>query len=123
MVKRDKRGSGEVAEKILNVLSTDKKYSIQEISKDSGVNWESTKRYVDVFVKTGLMKDFEEDGKVVYQKIHSLDKGTLYGIPVSDEDKKTSERIYATIQKIWKEKLNWLSIRSLEWLLMKLKRL
>lgn len=99
-----RRASGEVAEKILNALSTDKKYSIQDISKDSDVNWESTKRYIDVFVKTGLMKEFEEDGKIVYQKIHSLDKDTMYGIPVSDENKDVSRRIYATIQKIWKEK-------------------
>ena len=46
-----RRGSGLVAEKILNVLSSNpsQKMSIQEISKLSDVSWESTKRYLEFF--------------------------------------------------------------------------
>ena len=100
-----RRGSGLVAEKILNVLSSNpsQKMSIQEISKLSDVSWESTKRYLEFFVKLKIVRTFQEDSKLIYQKIRPLENDTLFSIPLSQEHKDIIRKIYGTIKNIWKD--------------------
>ena len=101
-----RRGSGLVAEKILNVLSSNphQKRTIQEISKESEVSWDSTKRYLDLFVNLKIVRVFPEDNK--YQKMRSLENDILFSIPLSEEHKSIIKKIYGAIKNIWKDIYN-----------------
>lgn len=99
-----RRSSSEVAEKILDVLSSNqgRNLSIQEISKEAGVTWDSTKRHIELFTRVGILRESSFDGKTVYQKIRPFEPDTLFSIPLSEEDKETIRKIYATINSVWK---------------------
>jgi hypothetical protein len=90
-----------LTEKILDTLSTDptKKWSIQDISKESEVNWESTKRHLDLLKKLNSIVEIIEEGKLYYQKIGRVESDTLFSIPISDESRKLIEAIYKTIKE------------------------
>lgn len=101
-----KRGSGEVAEAILDTVSAhpNEYLSVQDISKAAGVSWESTKRYLELFTRLNILRGTQESGetgKTMYQKIHPLEPDTLFSIPLSEEHKITIRKIYATIQSLW----------------------
>ena len=97
-----KRRAGEVAEKICEafLVSPAKPLSIQESSKISGVNWESTKRYLELFGKVGLVKEIKEENEIRYIKIGAYEKDTLFRLPLSQVQKDTINKIYVSIKKI-----------------------
>lgn len=98
-----RRGSGEVVEKILDVLTANPHgMTIQEISKKSGVNWDSTKRHLELFTKLGVLRENTENEKITYQKVRSFESDTLFSIPLSNEHKEIIRKIYSSIEKVWK---------------------
>jgi hypothetical protein len=96
-----KRGCGVVAENILAVLST-RKLSIQDVSKEAKVSWESAKRHLELFARLSIAREYTEGGKKLYQKMRSTELDTLFSIPLSQEKKDTIKRIFATIEMAWK---------------------
>ncbi len=98
-----RRGSGEIAEKILDVFSKfpEKKLSIQDLSKEASVNWDSTKRYLDFFISIGTVKKITDSEKEFYQQIRKIRSDTLFSIPLSEDQRKIITSIYASIKKIW----------------------
>lgn len=103
-----RRGTGEVAEKLLKILSdqpeTKGGLSIRDISNGSGVNWETTKRYIEMFCKLNVVIELKDGEKVLYRKVGQDEKDTLFGIPLSQENRTTIQKIYSTIRLLWKEK-------------------
>lgn len=102
-----RRGTGEVAEKLLTVLSNQPEtkggLSIQEISTKSGINWETTKRYLDMFYKLNIIIELKESDKILYRKVGQDEKDTLFGIPLNQNNRVIIQRIYSTIRLLWSE--------------------
>ena len=101
-----KRGTGEVAGKVLETLSAKmgEKPTVQDIALASGVNWETTRKYLEMFCRLGIALEIKsDDGKAYYGKVGAWERDTLFGIPLSTEQKGIVLRIYSTIQKLWAE--------------------
>ena len=101
-----KRGTGEVAGKLLGALTgkMGEKPTVQDIALAAGVNWETTRKYLGMFCRLGIVLEMKgDDGKIYYEKVGAGERGTLFGIPLSSEQKVTILRIYSTIQKVWAE--------------------
>jgi len=101
-----KRGRGDVGRAILDTLDTDsgKKWTVQEVSaskKSNGTNWETTKRFLDMFSEFDMVRKIDEGGKTFYQTKRPVGKKTLYGIPVRKDHRTTLREIYATIRNEW----------------------
>ena len=110
MVKRTvKRQSCDITEKILKALSdalstdSNQKITIQDISKESGISWESTKRHLELLKKLNSVREFQEGGKIYYQMIGKVEQDTLFSIPISDEHRKIIEKTYRTIKDLCSE--------------------
>ncbi|MBI5222816.1 hypothetical protein HY990_00175 [Candidatus Micrarchaeota archaeon] len=103
-----RRGTGEVAEKLLSILSNQSEtrggFSVQDIATKSEINWETTKRYLEMFCKLNVIIELKDGDKVLYQKVGQDEKDTLFGIPLSQNNRITIQKIYATIRLLWKEK-------------------
>jgi len=100
-----KRAGAEVAEKILNSVSQSEKRTTQQISEQSGVNWESTKRYLELFARLDVISEVKENERLFYLRSAQIEHDTFFGIPLKIEHKNQIKRIYATIRYMWpKEK-------------------
>ena len=98
------RGSSRaVAEKIMGVLTDKPKgMTVQDVSKETGVSWDSTKRHLELFTSIGVLRETVQDGKSAYQKVRVFNADTLFSIPLREEHKIIIKKIYATIQSLWK---------------------
>lgn len=98
-----KRGSGEVAQKILEVLSNhaDKPLGIQDVSKESGVSYDCVKRHLELFSNLNVVREIEDQGRRLYQKSGAYKSDTLFSIPLSAESKESIKKVYATVLKVW----------------------
>jgi hypothetical protein len=100
IVKLKRSTSCDLTEKILKVLAADpnQKKTIQDISRDTNIGWESTKRHIELLEKLKSVRKIEEEGKIFYQKVGTIASDTLFSIPLSEENRKTIEQIYRTIK-------------------------
>jgi DNA-binding transcriptional ArsR family regulator len=106
-----KRQSCDITEKILKSLSENpnQKKTIQDVSKESGVSWESTKRHLELLKKLNSVREIPEEGKTYYQMIGKVEQDTLFSIPISDEHRKIIEKTYRTIKDLCSENKKTLS--------------
>ena len=100
-----KRQSCDITEKILKALSVgpSQKKTIQDISKESSISWESTRRHLELLKKLNSVREIPEEGKTYYQMIGKVEQDTLFSIPISDEHRKIIERTYRTIKDLCSE--------------------
>lgn len=99
-----KKSSIEVTEKILKAMSSNPGQGLllQDISKKADVSWDSTKKYLESFVKSQIVKEHNEEGKRYYQIVCPITKSnTLFSLPLSKEHRAIIKKVYATIKIVW----------------------
>jgi uncharacterized protein YfkK (UPF0435 family) len=101
-----RQASTATVEKILGALSCCDKLTFAQIADKSQVSWDSVKRYIEMFVKLNLVREYNDSGKLTYQKMNATDKDTLFAIPLSEDKKNTIRRLYATIKQVWPQVSN-----------------
>lgn len=103
----EKSGKVEIAKKILAVMQSnfDNKLGIQDISKYSKINWDSTKRYLNLFIELGLVEEVKEGTKSVFiLKSKQISNETLFSLPLKKEHISLIQKIYGTINLICSSK-------------------
>ena len=104
-----KKSTVEVTEKILEAMSSNSEQGlvIQDISKKADVSWDCTKRHLESFVKSKIVREYKKEGKPHYQMMCPIAKSdTLFSLPLSEEHRRTIKKIYATIKIVWKQITN-----------------
>ena len=105
-----RRRSKEVAENILDAFSSiTEPLSIQDVSRHSGVSWDTVRRYLELFKKLGVISEETKEGKQVFKKIKPIGLDTLFSIPISDEHRKIIEKTYRTVKDLCSENNKTLS--------------
>ena len=104
-----KKSTAEATEKILKAMSSNSEQGlvIQDISKKADVSWDCTKRHLESFVKSKIVREYNKEGKAHYQMMCPITKSdTLFSLPLSEEHRRAIKKIYATIKIVWKQITN-----------------
>jgi predicted transcriptional regulator len=91
----------EILSKILKTLSTGS-YNILQISKETGINWETVKNAVQTLEKINLVS--KKDNKYFVNKVLDFNENTLLGLPISKEQKNATLGLAKRIIDKWNKK-------------------
>jgi predicted transcriptional regulator len=91
----------EILSKILKTLSTGS-YNILQISKETGINWETVKNAVQTLEKINLVS--KKDNKYFVNKVLDFTENTLLGLPISKEQKNATLGLAKRIIEKWNKK-------------------
>ncbi len=94
--------ASEIAKHVYNSLEIFPQ-TINEISEESRVNWESTKNALRTLESVGLVIK-NENGEYLRKRVNKNEK-TFFGIKIEPEDENTIDFLFSKIREIWKEKL------------------
>jgi len=103
LVVRKRCKKEEILGKILETLKTGS-YNILQISKETGINWETVKNAVQTLEKINLVS--KEKNKYFLNKVLDFNENTLLGLPISKEQKNATLGLANRIIEKWNKKVS-----------------
>ncbi|MBI2151799.1 hypothetical protein HYU21_03690 [Candidatus Woesearchaeota archaeon] len=95
-----------IYEDVVNLLKKSS-YTILQIAEHTKINWETAKNAVETLSKINLITPTEKNGKTYYQvneaNFLQLRKDTLLGLPLTEEQEKTTKALFTRIRQRWQE--------------------
>lgn len=101
-IKRSQRSN--LYKDILNCLKKGE-FSISEISKDTGMNWETAERNLNVLKEIGLVEEKKEENRRVFfikdKTPLEEEKDTLLGLPLTKQQRENTFSLFKVIRDEW----------------------
>lgn len=93
-----------IYEKVVLLLKTGS-FTTLQIAEKTGINWETAKNAVETLHRINLISSHEQHNKMYYTideaNFLQLRKGTLLGLPLSQEQEETTQALLARIKQRW----------------------
>ena len=94
----------DIYDKIIDILKKEP-LSISEISKQTDLNWETTKRNLEILKQVGVVGEEEIKNKRVFfiKDITILEgnQDTLLRLPLKEEQREATKSLFKKIKDIW----------------------
>ena len=94
----------DIYDKIIDILKKEP-LSISEISKQTGLNWETTKRNLEILRQVGVVGEEEIKNKRVFSikdiTILEGNQDTLLGLPLREEQREATKSLFKKVKDIW----------------------
>lgn len=97
-----KRETKEVVETIFEVLQDGNEHTVQSISSDKKIHWETVNKYLTLFTEVGILEKKDKSFKLIKGKFEYNDK-TLLGLPVTTKQVEDTKNLFSAIRGEWKK--------------------